>query len=66
MRAEQLSIISEVVSLEPGDVVLTGTPYGMGVHHGVFLKPGDKIKAEIECIGAFEVEVVDWKPVMEA
>lgn len=58
---EQLSIISEVVSLEPGDVILTGTPpFGMGVHCGFFLKPGDQIKAEIETIGTLEVEVVDW------
>lgn len=48
---EQLSIISELVRLEPGDVVLTGTPFGSGVHHGFFLKPGDKITAEIESIG---------------
>lgn len=56
---EQLSIISEVVSLEPGDVVLTGTPFGSGVHHGFFLKPGDRITAEIERIGTLEVEIVE-------
>lgn len=56
---EQLSIISEVVRLEPGDVVLTGTPLGSGTHLGFFLKPGDRITAEIERIGILEVEVVE-------
>ncbi|TAK52555.1 MAG: FAA hydrolase family protein [Gammaproteobacteria bacterium] len=63
---EQLSIISEVVRLEPGDVVLTGTPFGSGVHHGFFLKPGDRITAEIERVGTLQVEVVHCRSVLAA
>lgn len=63
---EQLSIISEYIRLEPGDVVLTGTPSGSGVHHGFFLKPGDRITAEIERIGILEVEVVPSRSAVAA
>jgi 2-keto-4-pentenoate hydratase/2-oxohepta-3-ene-1,7-dioic acid hydratase in catechol pathway len=41
-----LSFISEVMTLYPGDVILTGTPPGVGE-----IKPGDLIEAEIEGIG---------------
>jgi 2-keto-4-pentenoate hydratase/2-oxohepta-3-ene-1,7-dioic acid hydratase in catechol pathway len=55
---EQLSIISQFVTLEPGDVILTGAPAGSGAAHGVFLKPGDLIEASIEQIGTLEVGVI--------
>jgi 2-keto-4-pentenoate hydratase/2-oxohepta-3-ene-1,7-dioic acid hydratase in catechol pathway len=54
---EQLSIISRFVTIEPGDVILTGTPAGTGKRSGVFLKPGDTIRAEIESIGTLDVQV---------
>jgi 2-keto-4-pentenoate hydratase/2-oxohepta-3-ene-1,7-dioic acid hydratase in catechol pathway len=53
--AEQLAFITEHVTLEPGDVVMTGTPSGVGLKTGTFLKPGDKIDAEIEGIGNLAV-----------
>jgi len=56
---EQLSIISQFVTLEPGDVVLTGTPAGSATVRGDFLQAGDRIVAEIEGIGQLEVEVTD-------
>ena len=37
--------------LEPGDLIFTGTPSGVGVASGEFLKPGDVITTEIEGIG---------------
>ena len=40
--------LSAIMTLDPGDVVLTGTPAGVGVPKGTFLKPGDRVDAEIE------------------
>jgi len=41
-----VSFISNVMTLEPGDVIMTGTPEGVGP-----MKPGDTIEVEIEGIG---------------
>jgi 2-keto-4-pentenoate hydratase/2-oxohepta-3-ene-1,7-dioic acid hydratase in catechol pathway len=48
-----LSYISQVLTIEPGDLLFTGTPAGVGVARSpqVFLKPGDRIEVEIEAIG---------------
>lgn len=48
-----LSYISEVLTIEPGDLLFTGTPAGVGVARSpqVFLKPGDCIEVHIEMIG---------------
>ena len=48
---EQVSAISDHVTLEPGDVILTGTPAGVGLASRTFLKIGDKVDAEIEGLG---------------
>jgi 2-keto-4-pentenoate hydratase/2-oxohepta-3-ene-1,7-dioic acid hydratase in catechol pathway len=48
---EQISYLSTIVTLEPGDVVATGTPTGVGMGRGVFLKDGDRIEATIRGIG---------------
>lgn len=56
--AEQIAEISSVTTLEPGDVILTGTPAGAAYPHGPFLKAGDRIDAEIEHIGALHVEIL--------
>jgi len=50
---EILAYISAVMTLEPGDVILTGTPEGVGQ-----LKPGDVVEVEIEGIGALRNSVV--------
>lgn len=42
---------SRLVTLEPGDVILTGTPAGVGLARGEFLAPGDEVVAEIEGVG---------------
>lgn len=52
-----LSELSKMVTLEPGDVVLTGTPEGTGIESDEYLKPGDVIAATIEPIGTIEVTV---------
>ena len=49
--AEQLAMLSSRVTLHPGDLVLTGTPAGVGMGRGRFLKPGDTVKLSIEGIG---------------
>ena len=46
-----LAFVSSYLTLEAGDVVLTGTPGGTGVANGRFLMPGDVIKVTVENIG---------------
>jgi 2-keto-4-pentenoate hydratase/2-oxohepta-3-ene-1,7-dioic acid hydratase in catechol pathway len=55
--AEQIARASELMTLDPGDVVLTGTPAGVGAPKGTFLSPGDKIDAEIAGIGKLSVQI---------
>jgi len=45
--AEQISYLSRRMTLRPGDVIATGTPAGVGMPKGEFLKPGDEVKIEI-------------------
>jgi 2-keto-4-pentenoate hydratase/2-oxohepta-3-ene-1,7-dioic acid hydratase in catechol pathway len=49
--AEQIAMLSSRVTLHPGDLVLTGTPAGVGMGRGRFLKSGDTVKLWIENIG---------------
>lgn len=48
---ETVSFISHLMTLEPGDVIATGTPSGVGMATGNFLKGGDVITCRIERIG---------------
>jgi 2,4-diketo-3-deoxy-L-fuconate hydrolase len=47
----QIAHISNQVTLEPGDVISTGTPNGIGLITGKYIKAGDVIEAEIEGLG---------------
>jgi 2,4-didehydro-3-deoxy-L-rhamnonate hydrolase len=60
-----VAFISKAITLEPGDVIATGTPSGVGVFRDppVFLEPGDRVRCEIEGIGSVENPVVDWSEV---
>jgi 2-keto-4-pentenoate hydratase/2-oxohepta-3-ene-1,7-dioic acid hydratase in catechol pathway len=51
--AELIAFISRAITLEPGDIIATGTPGGVGVFRKppVFLKSGDEVVVEIEGIG---------------
>ena len=51
-----LSFLSHKMTLEPGDIVSTGTPAGVGLfrHPPRFLRPGDKVRLEADGIGALE------------
>jgi 2-keto-4-pentenoate hydratase/2-oxohepta-3-ene-1,7-dioic acid hydratase in catechol pathway len=53
--------LSSGLTLEPGDIISTGTPSGVGFARvpPVFLKPGDKVEGDIEGVGVLHVEVVD-------
>jgi acylpyruvate hydrolase len=48
-----VSYISSLATLEPGDLILTGTPAGIGCNRKpqVFLQPGDEVSVQIEGIG---------------
>jgi 2-keto-4-pentenoate hydratase/2-oxohepta-3-ene-1,7-dioic acid hydratase in catechol pathway len=56
---EQLVRLSSIMTLDPGDVLLTGTPAGVGFPSRTFLAPGDRIEAEIESIGTLRVAIGD-------
>jgi 2-keto-4-pentenoate hydratase/2-oxohepta-3-ene-1,7-dioic acid hydratase in catechol pathway len=49
-----ISFLSEFVTLQPGDVIATGTPSGVGSSTGSFLRPGDVLRATINPIGTLE------------
>ena len=55
-----ISFLSETITLEPGDVIATGTPAGVGFARKppVFLKDGDKMEVEIEGLGILNSPVV--------
>lgn len=55
--AEQIAIASRIMTLDPGDVLLTGTPAGVGAPKQTFLKVGDSVDAEIEGIGRMAVRI---------
>jgi acylpyruvate hydrolase len=59
---ELVAFISRHITLEPGDVIATGTPSGVGVFRDppVFLEPGDHVRCEIDGIGSVENAIVDW------
>ena len=55
----QIEYLSTAFTLEPGDLIATGTPEGVGVGMTpqVFLKPGDVVRCEIDRIGIIENQV---------
>jgi 2-keto-4-pentenoate hydratase/2-oxohepta-3-ene-1,7-dioic acid hydratase in catechol pathway len=57
--ADLIAFITEGITLEPGDVISTGTPDGVGMHRKppVFLQPGDRVDIEIESIGVLSNEI---------
>jgi len=49
--ARIVSAVSQTVPLLPGDLVLTGSPAGNGLHHGRLLRPGDVMEGTITGLG---------------
>ena len=60
--AALIEYISKAITLEPGDIIATGTPSGVGVFRDppIFLEPGDRVRCEIAGIGTVENPVIDW------
>jgi 2,4-diketo-3-deoxy-L-fuconate hydrolase len=58
--AEAIAFISQFVTLNPGDVISTGTPAGVGHSKKLRLNPGDHIRGEIEGLGVLENSVEAW------
>lgn len=58
--AQLIAFLARGITLEPGDVILTGTPHGVGMAMDPprYLVPGDVVRAEIEGLGAIENPVV--------
>ena len=61
--ATQVSLMSDAMLLKPGDVLVTGTPSGVGLARNpkIFMKPGDVCEVEIEGIGLLSNPVVQQK-----
>jgi 2-keto-4-pentenoate hydratase/2-oxohepta-3-ene-1,7-dioic acid hydratase in catechol pathway len=57
--AELIAAASEVVTLEPGDVIPTGTPAGVGAGRGRFLRPGDLVTTTIDGLGTLANPVTE-------
>jgi 2-keto-4-pentenoate hydratase/2-oxohepta-3-ene-1,7-dioic acid hydratase in catechol pathway len=57
--AELICAASEVVTLEPGDVIPTGTPSGVGAGRGRYLRPGDLVRTSIDGLGTLQNPVTD-------
>ncbi len=53
-----IAFVSAIVTLEPGDIISTGTPSGVGNTTGTYLKPGDRMEAAIEGIGVLRNHMV--------
>ncbi len=53
-----IEYLSRRMTLLPGDVIVTGTPSGVGGPKGTFLKLGDTVRVEIKGIGVLENHVV--------
>jgi 2-keto-4-pentenoate hydratase/2-oxohepta-3-ene-1,7-dioic acid hydratase in catechol pathway len=58
--AETIAYITQVMTLQPGDVIATGTPGGVGsrMDPPVFMGPGDVIEVEIANIGVLKTHIV--------
>ncbi len=57
---ELIAHMSQLFALQPGDLIFTGTPPGVGTARNppVFIKPGDRMEVEIEGLGVLANPVV--------
>jgi 2,4-diketo-3-deoxy-L-fuconate hydrolase len=55
-----LEVVSSTITLEPGDIVTTGTPAGVGCFRNppLWLEPGDRVEVEVDGIGTLANPVV--------
>ena len=56
---DQIAYLSQAMTLEPGDLIFTGTPGGVGqsMKPPQFLKVGDTVRVEIDRLGAIEAKM---------
>ncbi len=59
--AESIAYISQLVTLQPGDIIATGTPEGVGFKRTppIFLRHGDLVEVEVEGLGTLKNPVLD-------
>jgi len=57
--AALVAAASEILTLEPGDVIATGTPHGVGLPRGEFLRPGDLVEMEVADFGRLSNPVIE-------
>jgi len=57
--AQLISTISQYTTLEAGDVILTGTPGGVGLSTGRYLTPGQLVEVELERVGTLRNRVIE-------
>ncbi|WP_425644227.1 fumarylacetoacetate hydrolase family protein [Agrobacterium leguminum] len=51
---DQITYLSTVMTLEPGDIIVTGTPSNVGIATETFMKPGDIVRVEVGGLGTIE------------
>ncbi|MGV2105645.1 fumarylacetoacetate hydrolase family protein [Agrobacterium vitis] len=51
---DQISYLSTVMTLEPGDIIITGTPSNVGIATDTFMRPGDVVRVEVNGLGSIE------------
>lgn len=56
--AEQISYLSHRLDLYPGDILLTGTPAGVGMEAGTFIDRGDVLRVWVEGLGELQTQIV--------
>ncbi len=56
--AETIAFCTRFMTLEPGDIILTGTPSGVGATTQTYLQPGDRMEAWIEGLGTLVTPVI--------
>ena len=56
---DQIAYLSTVMTLEPGDLIATGTPAGVGIAGHRFMKEGDVVRVAVEGLGAIENRFVN-------
>jgi 2,4-didehydro-3-deoxy-L-rhamnonate hydrolase len=61
---EQIEFLSSFMTLQPGDVIATGTPAGVALARNEFLHAGDELICEVEGIGTLRNPVVGPMPLM--
>ena len=57
--AEMVSYLSTVFALQPGDVILSGSPAGVGALSNAWLAPGDEVEVEVSGVGVLRNVVAD-------